>query len=131
MKKEKLLLPLRNSGVSFEYRGSKTAGNGTFSVIMGIVLSYVLILAASLGAIFTFTTMFAVPFYELPFFIFATVYAFAMLVVFSLPKKAVRYTMLGILAALIIMALIFLNEVIAGAEYVKDFVLVDKLLQKT
>ena len=124
MKKEKLLLPLRNSGVSFEYRGSKTAGNGTFSVIMGIVLSYVLILAASLGAIFTFTTMFAVPFYELPFFIFATVYAFAMVVVFSLPKKAVRYTMLGILAALIIMALIFLNEVIAGAEYVKDFVLV-------
>ena len=122
--KNKVLSSLINSGVSFEYRGSETSGSNAFSVIMGIVLSYILALATSLGAIFTFTTMFAVPFYELPFVITSAVYAFAMVVVFSLPKKAVGFTMLGVLAALIIAALIFLNEVIAGVGYVKDFVLV-------
>ena len=122
--KNNILPPLTSSGVTFDYRGSKTTGSNAASVIMGIILSYILAFAASMGAIFTFTSMFAVPFYELPFVIIAAVYAFAMVVVFSLPKKAVGYTMLGVLGAVIIAALIFLNEVIAGAGYVVDFVLV-------
>lgn len=122
--KSKPVPPAFNTGVLFEYRGSETSGSKAFSVIMGTVLSYVIALALSFGALLTFTTMFSIPFYSTGFLIIAAIYAFAMMVVFQLPKKAVGFTSLGILAVLIITALIFWNETSSGFGYVKDFVAV-------
>ena len=124
MQSEKINNQNFSTGISFKYRGSKTAGSRAFSVIMGTLLSCIITLAISYGGILTFTTMFSIPFNNLLLTVVAGVFALAMTIVFQLPKKAVKIAVPVVFILIIGYALIFLNEFVAGLEYIKDFVLV-------
>ena len=113
-----------NSGVEFKYSGSKTSGSKALTVIMGTLMNYILTMAISLGAMFTFTTMFQIKYHNTLFWVIALVYGLAINIVFQLPKKIIRYTLLGLLGVFIATPLILLNLTVSGFEYVRDFVLV-------
>ncbi len=113
-----------NSGVEFKYSGSQTSGSKAFSVIMGTLMNYILTMAISLGTMFTFTTMFSVKYHNVSFLIIALIYGLALNIVLQLPKKIVKYTLLGLFGVFIATPLIFLNLTVSGFEYVRDFVLV-------
>ncbi|MBE6762594.1 MAG: transglutaminase domain-containing protein [Ruminococcaceae bacterium] len=112
------------SGVEFKYSGSKTSGSKAFTAIMGTLMNFVLTMAISLGAMFTFTTMFQIKYHDVLFWVIALVWGLAINIVFQLPKKIVKYTLLGIFGVLIATPLIFLNLTISGFEYIRDFVFV-------
>lgn len=122
--KSEALLPTPKSGINFEYRGSETTGSKAISVIFGTFLNFILTVAISLGAVFTFTTMFQVKYHTILFLVLTLFYSLAINIVYQLPKKIVKYTVLGIIGAIIATALIFFNLTISGFEYVRDFVLV-------
>lgn len=127
MKKQKNTPPVQtttNSVVEFKYSGSKTSGSKAFNMIMGTFMNFVLTMAISLGALFTFTTMFQVKYHNVLFWVITIVWGLAINIVFQLPKKIVKYTLLGILGVFVATPLIFLNLTISGFEYVRDFVLV-------
>ena len=116
--------PAATSGVEFKYSGSETTGSKAVSMIMGTLMNFVLTMVISLGAMFTFTTMFQIKYHSVLFWIIAVVFGLAINIVLQLPKKIVRYTLLGILGLFIAIPVIFLNLTISGFEYVRDFVLV-------
>ena len=122
--KNETLLPTSNSGINFEYRGSETTGSKALSVIFGTFLNFILTVAISLGAMFTFTTMFQVRYHTILFLVITLFYSLAINIVYQLPKKIVKYTVLGVIGAIIATALIFFNLTISGFEYVRDFILV-------
>jgi len=113
-----------NTGVEFEYRGSKTTGSKALSMIIGVLFNFVLTMAISLGGIFTFTTMFQVKYSKTLFFVIAIIFGLAINIVYQLPKKVVRYTLLALSAATVAIPLIFFDLTVSGFEYIRDFVLV-------
>ena len=129
MKKEKIIssAPTQiapSSGVEFKYSGSETSGSKAVTVIMATLMNFILTMSISLGSMFTFTTMFQIKYHNVLFLVIALVFGLAMNIVLLLPKKIVKYTLLGLLGLFIAAPLIFLNLTVSGFEYVRDFVLV-------
>ncbi len=118
------LKPILDTGVNFEYRGSKTTGSKAISVIFGTLLNYILSMAIALGGIFTFTSTFKIEYHKVFLFVVALVFGLLLNIIYQLPKKFVRYSVLGILAAIVATAAIGWGLTVSGFEYVRDFVLV-------
>lgn len=113
-----------DTGVSFKYIGSKTSANKALLVIINVLLNFILTIAISLGAIYTFTTTFKIQYDTVLLFIIALLYSLIINIIYQLPKKIVKYTLLGLLGAIIITGAVGFNLLIAGFEYIRDFVLV-------
>ena len=63
MKKETKIITApqqAGSGVEFKYSGSQTSGSKAVTMILGTLMNFILTMAISLGAMFTFTTMFQI-----------------------------------------------------------------------
>ena len=118
------LNPLVNTGVNFEYRGSKTTGSKALSVILSTILNYIITMGISLGAVLTFTTMFRVQYHDAMFWVISLIYGMVINIACQLPKKISRYTILGLLGLIIATFFIFFNLSLSGFEYIRDFVLV-------
>lgn len=128
MKKEKITatpkINLIDTGMSFIYRGSETTGNKALSVIIHTLFSYIITLLLSLGSLFTFTTMFEIKHHEGLLLTVALLYALAMVIIFQLPKKILRFILLGIAIIFTGVTLLSLDLVISGLDYIKDFIIV-------
>ena len=113
-----------DTGVNFKYIGSQTSVNKALQAIVNVVLNFILTMAISLGAIYTFTTTFKIQYNTILLFITALLYGLLINIIYQLPKKVVKYTVLGLLAAIVAAGAIGVNLLITGFEYIRDFVLV-------
>ncbi len=113
-----------DTGVKFKYIGSQTSANKALTYILGTLMNYFLTMAISLGAMFTFTTMFSVKYHNTLFLVIALIFGLALNIILQLPKKIVTFSLLGLLGVFITTPLIFLNLTTTGFEYIRDFVFV-------
>ena len=117
--------PTLDTGIDFKYRGSETTGNKSFSIIIGTLFNYILSMGISLGAVFTFTSTFRIEYHKELLFIIAMSYGLLLNILYQIPKKKfVKYTLLGLLAAIVAALFISWDLTISGFEYVRDFVFV-------
>ncbi len=114
----------RDTGVKFKYSGSETTANKALTYILGTLMNYFLTMAISLGAMFTFTTMFSIQYHNTLFLVIALIFGLALNIVLQLPKKIVKFSLLGLLAVFIATPFIFLDLTVTGFEYIRDFVIV-------
>lgn len=119
-----ILKPHLDTGVNFEYRGSKTTGSKALSAIFSTLLNFIISMAISLGAVFSFTSTFGIEYHKEFLFTIALIYGLLINILYQLPKKIVKYTLLGLLIAIVATAAISWNLTISGFEYVRDFALV-------
>lgn len=125
-KKENLEIskPALDTGVNFEYRGSKTTGNKALALIFSTFLNFIISMSISLGAVFTFTSTFRIGYHKELLFAIALVYGLLINILYQLPKKIVRYSLLGLLGVGVAAVAINWELMFSGFIYVRDFVLV-------